>query len=86
MSLPNTNELSDEEIVDEEDRRQKIRDNYKYLCIAFDGDHPQIAATEETLIPSNISMNQNLVFLKWAGWCSTCPPPGVPPGGDAVAY
>ena len=70
MSIPNADELSEEETIDEEERREKIRDKYKYVCIAFDGDHPQIAATEQTLIPRSISKNQNLVFLKWAGGCS----------------
>ena len=70
MSIPDAHELTEAEIIDEENRCEKIREKYKYLCIAFDGDHPQIAATEHTLIPRSISKNQNLVFLKWAGGCS----------------
>ena len=68
MSISDAHELTEAEIIDEENRCEKIREKYKYLCIAFDGDHPQIAATEHTLIPRSIS--KNLVFLKWAGGCS----------------
>lgn len=47
-----------------------IREKYQYICIAFDGDHPQIVATERFLIPRSISKKQDLVFAKWAGGCS----------------
>ena len=47
-----------------------MKEKYKYLCVAFDGDHPQIVATERVLIPRSIAKNQDLVFVKWAGGCS----------------
>ena len=52
------------------ERHEKIKEKYKYLCVAFDGDHPQIVATERVLIPRSVAKNQDLVFVKWAGGCS----------------
>jgi hypothetical protein len=62
--------LTSAESVNEVERHEKIKEKFKYICIAFDGDHPQIAATERFLIPRSISKKQDLVFAKWAGGCS----------------
>ena len=32
--------------MNEVERREKVNEKFKYLCVAFDGDHPQIVATE----------------------------------------
>lgn len=63
-------EMTPEEIIIDIERREKVREKLKYICIAFDGDHPQIVATEKFLIPRSIAKNQDLVFVKWAGGCS----------------
>ena len=63
-------ELTSAESVEETERREMIREKFQYICIAFDGDHPQIVATERFLIPRSISKKQDLVFAKWAGGCS----------------
>lgn len=55
--------------MNEIDRREKVKEKFKYLCVAFDGDHPQIVATERVLIPRSITKQQDLVFVKWAGGC-----------------
>ena len=56
--------------MNEIDRREKVKEKFKYLCVAFDGDHPQIVATERVLIPRSMKKQQDLVFVKWAGGCS----------------
>ena len=70
MSIPDEWDQTPAEIVREVKRRNDIRDKHKYLCIAFDGDHPQIAATERHLVPRSFEKDQDLVFFKWAGGCS----------------
>jgi hypothetical protein len=70
MSLPEIEELSKDDIQDRTDRCEKIKKKYQYICIAFDGDHPQVAATQNVLIPRSIRKQQDLVFVKWAGGCS----------------
>ena len=69
-SIPDERESTTAENVNEIVRRELIREKFKYVCIAFDGDHPQIAATERFLIPRSILKKQDLVFAKWAGGCS----------------
>jgi hypothetical protein len=70
MSIPDALDQTPGEIISEVERRDSIKEKYQYICIAFDGDHPQIAATERHLIPRSIEKNQDLVFVKWAGGCS----------------
>ena len=52
-------EMTPEEIISDGERREKVREKLKYICIAFDGDHPQIVATEKFLIPRSIAKNQD---------------------------
>ena len=69
-SVPDEIEMTSAERVNEVERGEKIREMFKYLCIAFDGDHPQFVAAERFLIPRSVTKNQDLVFAKWAGGCS----------------
>ena len=46
MDIPDEIDQSPADIISEVERRDKVREKYKFICIAFDGDHPQIAATE----------------------------------------
>jgi hypothetical protein len=64
MSVPDELDQTPEQIISEVERRELIKEKYKYICIAFDGDHPQIVATEKHLVPRSIEKKQDLVFAK----------------------
>jgi hypothetical protein len=62
--------MTPDEIISDVERRRRIRKKLKYLCIAFDGDHPQIVAAEKFLIPRSNIKGHYIVIVKWAGGCS----------------
>ena len=67
---PQTIEQAHEKRLQEIYHAETIKDEYAYTCVAFDGDNPQIEATENNLIERSERKNQKVVFLKGAGGCS----------------
>ena len=65
MSIPDELDQTPAEIISEVETRDLVKEKYKYICIAFDGDHPQIVATERHLVPRSIEKKQDPVFAKF---------------------
>jgi hypothetical protein len=67
---PQTIEQAHEKRLQEISHAETIAEKYAYICVAFDGDNPQIEATENHLIERSERKNHKLAFLKGAGGCS----------------